>query len=288
MSDMIPCVASIAETRAALDLARADGATIGFVPTMGALHEGHLSLIRKARSETGFVVVSVFVNPIQFGPREDLDRYPRDLDRDRVLAAAAGADLVFAPTVGEMYPDGYCTWVEVEGLTAGLCGASRPGHFRGVCTVVTKLLSICRPERAYFGQKDAQQLAVITRMARDLDLPVQIVPCPIVREADGLAMSSRNVRLSSRERGEAAALFRALSKARDLVLNGERDAALLDGAIREVLAEASLARVDYVEIVRADNLQPVSVVSGECLIALAVWFGDTRLIDNTLLSAAPN
>lgn len=277
---MIPCLTTIAETRARLASARAGGATVGLVPTMGALHEGHLSLIRRARAENGLVLVSIFVNPTQFGPGEDLQRYPRDLGRDRVLAEEAGAGLIFAPTVAEMYPEGYSTWVDVEGLTSGLCGGSRPGHFRGVCTVVTKLFTICRPDRAYFGEKDAQQLAVLTRMARDLDLAVEIVPCPTMREPDGLAMSSRNTRLTPEQRAQAPVLNRALEAAKQLVLEGERDAAVLDAAVRSTLAEAELARVDYVEIVRADDLTRVSAVEGRCLVAVAVWFGDTRLIDN--------
>jgi pantoate--beta-alanine ligase len=275
---------TIAAARARLEQGRARGLTVGLVPTMGALHDGHLSLIRRARVENGLVVVSVFVNPTQFGPGEDLERYPRPVERDRQVAQTAGADLVFAPTVREMYPEGYCTWVDVEGLTAGLCGRSRPRHFRGVCTVVTKLLNICRPDRAYFGEKDAQQLAVVTRMARDLDLDVHIVPCPTVREADGLAMSSRNARLTAEERAQAPVLYRALVRARELVQSGERDVAALEGAVRAVLAEAPLGRIDYVEIVSKASLSPVALLEGECLVAVAVWFGDTRLIDNITIS----
>lgn len=277
---MSRCLTTIASTRAVLDQARARGLTVGLVPTMGALHEGHLSLIRRARADNGIVIVSIFVNPTQFGQSEDLKRYPRSLEDDREVAAAAGADLIFAPSVLEMYPEGYSTWVDVERLTAGLCGRSRPGHFRGVCTVVTKLLSICRPDRAYFGEKDAQQLAVVTQMACDLDLAVEIVPCPTVREADGLAMSSRNARLTTKQREQAPLLYRALLAARERVHGGERDAAVLAGAVRSALAEATLGRIDYVEIVSKAGLAPVTTVRGECLVALAVWFGDTRLIDN--------
>lgn len=282
MSEPIPCVTTVAEARRAVREARAFGATVGLVPTMGALHEGHLSLIRSARAETDIVVVSIFVNPAQFGPKEDLERYPRDLDGDRELCREAGADLIFAPTAGEMYPEGFCTWVEVEGLTAGLCGRSRPGHFRGVCTVVSKLFNICVPDRAYFGEKDAQQLAVIRRMVRDLDMPLTVVPCPTVREPDGLALSSRNARLTPEERAQAPALYRALSAARHLVAGGEREAARLDSAVRAILAEATLGEVDYVGIVSADDLEPVDTIDGECLIALAVRFdgSGTRLIDN--------
>jgi pantoate--beta-alanine ligase len=274
----------IRDVQAMLGEVRARGVSVGLVPTMGALHEGHLSLIRRARSENGLVVVSIFVNPAQFGPREDLRSYPRDLERDLTLAEAAGADLVFSPTVGEMYPEGYCTWVEVEGLTAGLCGASRPEHFRGVCTVVAKLLTICRPERAYLGRKDAQQLAVIQRMVRDLDLGVDIVPCDTVRESDGLAMSSRNARLTAEERAQSTVLYRALRDAEESIRRGERDATALKGAIRAVLAEAGLGKIDYVEIVQLADLSPVTTVSGECLVAVAMWFGGTRLIDNIVVT----
>ncbi len=276
----IVCIDTIAGVRSALEEARRRGATVGLVPTMGALHEGHLSLIRKARSENDLVAVSIFVNPAQFGAGEDLEKYPRDLERDLQSARSAGADSVFNPPVREVYPKSFSTWVEVEGLTQGLCGASRPGHFRGVCTVVAKLFNICMPDRAYFGEKDAQQLAVIRKMVRDLDFPVEIVPCPTVRESDGLALSSRNVRLSPKERGQAPALYRALSTALTLVENGERDAGRLKEEIRAVLGEAELGNIDYVEIVDADELAPVDVLAGPCLIALAVWFGDTRLIDN--------
>jgi pantoate--beta-alanine ligase len=285
LSIPVTCMSTISEVRAVLDEARARGARVGMVPTMGALHEGHLSLIRIARAENDMVVVSIFVNPAQFGPSEDLAKYPRDLERDRRVAEEAGADLIFNPSVVEMYPEAYSTWVDVEGLTAGLCGRSRPGHFRGVCTVVSKLFAICRPDRAYFGEKDAQQLAVIKRMVRDLNTPVQIVPCPTVREADGLAMSSRNVRLTPEQRAQAPVLHRALELARELVRKGERDAATLDGAIRSVLVEAPLGEVDYVEIVDAANLTPISTIAGESLIAVAVRFGDVRLIDNLAVSA---
>jgi pantoate--beta-alanine ligase len=275
---------TIAELHAILAQARArEETSVGLVPTMGALHEGHLSLIRRARKECGFVVVSIFVNPTQFGPREDFARYPRDLDRDLALAAQAGADLVFAPTDAAMYPPGHSTWVDVEGLTEGLCGAVRPGHFRGVCTVVAKLLNLCRPERAYFGQKDAQQLAVIRRMARDLDMGVEIVGCAIVREADGLAMSSRNAYLSPEYRGQAHVLWRSLRAAEELVAMGERDAAVIEGAVRSGLAAADLGEVEYVAVVNAGDLQPVKTIAGECLIAVAVRFGKTRLIDNTIV-----
>ncbi len=273
-------LSTIEDVRAELDRLRSQGASVGLVPTMGALHEGHLSLIRAAKAGDDVVVVSVFVNPTQFGPGEDLEEYPRDLDSDVALAAEAGADLVFAPSVAEIYPSDHVTWVEVEGLTEGLCGRSRPGHFRGVCTVVTKLLAICGPTRAYFGEKDAQQLAVIQRMVRDLHTRVEIVPCPIVREADGLAMSSRNTRLSVEARSQAPVLYRALSLARFAVDAGERSASVLQDMIRATVAEAPLGVIDYVEIVAAGDLTCIDTLEGECLMALAVKFGDVRLIDN--------
>jgi pantoate--beta-alanine ligase len=277
---VIPCVTNKTEVRDRLAEERVGGRTVGLVPTMGALHEGHLSLIRRARAENDTVVVSVFVNPTQFGPGEDLQRYPRDLDHDVRLAQAAGADLVFSPPVHEMYGDGFCTWVLVEGLTSGLCGRSRPGHFRGVCTVVTKLLDICGPDRAYFGEKDAQQLAVIKKMVSDLDLPVEIVACPTMREVDGLAMSSRNARLSAEDRAKAPLLYQALLAAEEAIRGGERDPDAVMGVARSVLAKAEGARIDYLEIVRTTDLTPVGVISGECLVAAAAWFGETRLIDN--------
>jgi pantoate--beta-alanine ligase len=276
----LPRIDTIAGVRSALGDARGQGHFVALVPTMGALHEGHLSLIRRARTENGLVVVSIFVNPTQFGAGEDLETYPRDLERDLELSGEAGADMVFSPPVSEMYPRGFSTWVEVEGLTRGLCGASRPGHFRGVCTVVAKLLNICQPDRAYFGEKDAQQLAVIRRMVRDLDLPTEIVACPTVREPDGLALSSRNVRLAAAERAQAPVLFRALSGALTLIENGERDVHRVRDEICAVIAEADLAEIDYVEIVRGDDLTPIETLSGPCLIALAVKFGSVRLIDN--------
>jgi pantoate--beta-alanine ligase len=277
----IPCITSISGIRAAVASARADGKIVGLVPTMGALHEGHLSLIRRARSECGLVVVWIFVNPTQFGPQEDLARYPRDLGRDRMLAAEAGADVIFNPNVAEIYPTGFSTWIDVEGLGEGLCGVSRPGHFRGVCTVVSKFFNICEPDKAYFGQKDAQQLAIIKRMVRDLNMRLEIVACATVREADGLAMSSRNAYLGSDEREQAGVLRQALRAAEGLVSEGERDAAVVEAFVREVLASSPLADVDYVAIVDAEDLRPVKRIAGECLIALAVRFGKTRLIDNT-------
>jgi len=260
---------------------RAEGKQIGLVPTMGYLHEGHLSLVRRARADNDWVVVSIFVNPIQFGPNEDLANYPRDFDRDRQLLEAEGVDLIFVPTVEEMYPSGSLTFVEVEGnLTKGLCGASRPGHFRGVTTVVSKLFNIVLPHRAYFGQKDAQQLAVIGRMVADLNFDIEIVPMPIVREPDGLAMSSRNRYLNPEERRSATALYRSLQLAKGLIENGERDAAKITAAMRNLIGQEKPARIDYVEIVDANSFEPMEHIHGEILIALAAFMGRTRLIDN--------
>jgi pantoate--beta-alanine ligase len=284
MTDTLP-IDTIAGLRAELDAARGSGGSIGFVPTMGALHEGHLSLIRAARAQNDVVVVSIFVNPKQFNANEDLEEYPRDLERDVRLARSAGADLVFAPGVAEMYPKGFAAWVDVEGLTEGLCGAARPGHFRGVCTVVAKLFNICGPDRGYFGQKDAQQLAVIKKMVRDLDMRLEIVACPTVRESDGLAMSSRNVRLSPAERAQAPMLYRALTATRTAVENGERDAGRVKAGICADLADADLATIDYVAIVDAEDLTPVETIVGPCLVALAVFFGTVRLIDNIMIGA---
>lgn len=258
---------------------------VGLVPTMGALHDGHLSLVEAARRRDTYVAVTVFVNPTQFGPQEDLSRYPRDLDRDRQLLAAAGVDLLFAPPPGEVYPPGFDTWIEVGGPSHSLEGERRPGHFRGVATVVAKLFGIVQPHHAYFGRKDAQQLAVLTRMTRDLNLPVEIVPCPIHREQDGLAMSSRNVYLSPAERAAAPVLRRALGEAAGRWKDGERDADRLRAAMAEVLAAEPLARVDYVSVADPESFAerhgPVEVA--HCL--LAVFFGTTRLIDNEALPA---
>ena len=259
-------------------------ARVGFVPTMGYFHEGHLSLIRSARDENACCVVSLFVNPIQFGPSEDLGRYPRDIVRDIRLARTAGADVLFIPSVEEMYPSGVpATFVDINGITDGLCGASRPGHFRGVATVVAKLLNIVQPQTIYLGQKDAQQVVVIKRMLVDLDFPVRAVICPTVREPDGLALSSRNKYLSPAERAEAPALFKALELARSLVSGGESDARKIIIKIKKLLLVATSASIEYVSCVSASDLSPVRRISQDVLIALAVKFPSVRLIDNTVI-----
>jgi pantoate--beta-alanine ligase len=263
---------------------RGAGRSIHFVPTMGYFHEGHLSLMRRAKADGGAVIISIFVNPLQFAPNEDYERYPRDLERDRQLAESVGVEAIFYPEVSEMYPSGFQTEVRVKQLSQPLCGRSRPGHFEGVATVVLKLFNIVTPDRAYFGQKDYQQLRVIQQMVRDLNLPVEIVPCPIVREADGLAMSSRNVYLSPAERQAATVLYRSLMWAQEQVQAGERDALRLQRGVYEMLARELLAQIDYVELVDAETLQPVSRIEHPTLLALAVYFGKARLIDNTLLT----
>jgi pantoate--beta-alanine ligase len=277
-------VATIAELRTAVRAARAGGHLVGVVPTMGAFHEGHLSLMRRARSECGFVVVTLFVNPTQFGPAEDLSRYPRDPEGDRAMAEATGADLLFAPEPDEVYPHDFSTYVTVERLTEGLCGASRPTHFRGVTTVVAKLFNMVQPDRAYFGQKDYQQLQAIRRLTRDLDFPIEIVPCPIVREPDGLAMSSRNRYLTPEQRESALSLSRALAAARARFDAGERSAADLAGSARRVMEGAGGVRVDYAEVADAESLEPVERVDRPVVLAVVAFVGPTRLIDNTVLT----
>lgn len=257
--------------------------TVGLVPTMGYLHEGHLSLVRRAREECDHIVVSIFVNPTQFGPQEDLSRYPRDLDRDLSLIEPLGTDLLWMPTVESMYPPGFQTWVEVESMARPLEGAMRPGHFRGVTTVVAKLFNAVQPHKAYFGQKDAQQAAVIRQMTRDLSYPIEIVVCPIVREPDGLAMSSRNVYLDPEQRRAATVLYRSLSAAKQAYENGERDAEALRGKMKEVLASEPLAQVQYVSCADYDTLEELETVKGKALLSMAVFVGKTRLIDNFVL-----
>ena len=256
--------------------------TVGLVPTMGYLHEGHLSLIRRARDECDHVVVSIFVNPTQFGPKEDLSKYPRDLDRDLSLIEPY-TDLVWMPSAGIMYPPGYQTWVEVEAITRLLEGAHRPGHFRGVTTVVAKLFNAVQPHRAYFGQKDAQQVAVIRRMVQDLNFPIEIVVCPTSREPDGLAMSSRNVYLDPGQRKAATVLFRSLSAAKEQYTQGERNAETLRSAMKQVLAGEPLAETQYVSCADYDTLEELETVTGKTLLSMAVFIGKTRLIDNVVL-----
>ncbi|MDD5436841.1 MAG: pantoate--beta-alanine ligase [Candidatus Omnitrophica bacterium] len=260
-----------------------EGKSIGLVPTMGYLHEGHLSLVRAASKHTDVVVMSIFVNPIQFGPKEDFEKYPRDLKRDEELATSAGADIIFSPSVNNMYPAGYSTYVNVETLTSGLCGASRPGHFKGVTTVVAKLFEIVRPDISYFGQKDAQQAIVIKKMAEDLNMGIEIKIMPTIREKDGLAMSSRNIYLSEDERKDALVLHGSLMKAEEMIKSGERESRKIIRAIEGMIKSVPSARLDYASIVDTVNLKEAKVLSGEMLIALAVFIGKTRLIDNTIV-----
>lgn len=257
--------------------------TVGLVPTMGYLHEGHVSLVSRAKAENKHVIVTIFVNPTQFGPTEDLSKYPRDLERDLNLLRPLGVDVVWTPTAEIMYPPGYQTWVEVEALTKGLEGAMRPGHFRGVTTVVAKLFNATQPHKAYFGQKDAQQAAVIRRMAVDLNFPLEVIICPTTREADGLAMSSRNKYLNEEERKAATVLFRALSEAKKLYEGGERNAAVLKDKMKEVLASEPLAQMQYISCADYDSLEELEAVNGKVLLSMAVYFGKTRLIDNFVL-----
>ncbi|MCX5654301.1 MAG: pantoate--beta-alanine ligase [Planctomycetota bacterium] len=263
--------------------ARGRGQTIGLVPTMGALHEGHAGLIRAARGETGCVVVSIFVNPTQFGAGEDFMRYPRPLEKDMETCRREGADVVFTPSADEMYPDGFATTVGVAGLSEKMCGAFRPGHFDGVCTVVAKLFAIVQPDAAYFGEKDAQQLAIVRRMAADLDLPVEVRGCPTVREPDGLAMSSRNAYLSADERRRALALSAALADARLAMAAGEREAAKIEAAVRRRLDATPGLDLQYVAVVDPDTLADLTRVADKVLVAVAAKVGATRLIDNVLL-----
>lgn len=262
---------------------RSQGKTIGFVPTMGYLHEGHLTLMRVAKQRTDFVAASIFVNPLQFGVGEDYEDYPRDLSRDSAMAESAGVDVIFAPSVREMYPKGYATFVEVDGITDRLCGKSRPGHFRGVTTVVTKLFNIVQPDIAFFGQKDAQQSLVLQKMVADLNMNLKIEVVPTVREQDGLAMSSRNSYLNPGERQAALVLSRSLAKAKEIIAAGERSIPVIKQEITGMINQEPLARIDYVEILSVPDLAESDIMQGENLIALAVFIGKTRLIDNAIV-----
>jgi pantoate--beta-alanine ligase len=275
--------ATIPEARAASRDAPASRKRLGLVPTMGALHEGHLSLVRAAKAQCDAVAVSIFVNPTQFGPTEDLSKYPRQFDRDRQLLAKEGVDILFAPSVEEIYPHSQVTWVLVEGLSEKLDGRSRPGHFRGVTTIVAKLFHILEPDAAFFGQKDAAQLAVIRRMVQDLNFSVEIVACPIVRESDGLAMSSRNAYLNREERAQALVLHHSLQQVQQEFQNGERIAAKLISSAKKVFARESQVVLDYLEIVDPDTLDPVERISQQTLVAVAAYVGSTRLLDNIVL-----
>jgi pantoate--beta-alanine ligase len=275
---------TIEEMRAASRAARRADKRLGFVPTMGALHQGHLSLVRAAKTSCDVVAASIFVNPTQFGPTEDLAKYPRSFERDCELLEKEGVELLFAPSVEEMYPAGAVAWVTVEGLSARLDGRSRPGHFRGVTTVVAKLFHIVEPDAAFFGQKDAAQVAIIRRMAVDLNFPVEIVACPIVREPDGLAMSSRNAYLDPQQRKQALVLHGSLLRAKKLWEAGERNSATLVAAAQEEFAAEKSVRLDYFEIVDPDNLDPVENVANGALVAVAAFVGTTRLIDNIVLA----
>ena len=276
-------IEGVAEMQQGAEESRLKGRSLGLVPTMGALHDGHLSLIRRCRAENDVVIMSLFVNPAQFHRRDDLEKYPRDLDGDSRMARAAGVDIVFAPSVAGMYPDGYLTYVSVEHLTERWEGASRPGHFRGVATVCAKLFTICRPHRAYFGQKDYQQSLVVQRLVADLNLGVEIVVLPTVREPDGLALSSRNVRLGREERRQARVLSQALFQAQEAVRSGERDAGLLAASIEARIRSAPLAVLDYVGVCDAGTLEPLQEIRGKAVAVVAASFGSTRLIDNVIL-----
>ncbi len=274
---------TIAEVRQYVREARSSGQSIGLVPTMGYLHEGHLELMRQAKKQCDKVIVSIFVNPTQFGPSEDLERYPRDLERDARMCEEVGVNVIFNPAVDEIYPPGYCTYVDVERITENLCGFSRPGHFRGVATVVTKLFNIVKPDFAFFGQKDAQQVLVINRMATDLNMDLEVVTVPTVREPDGLAMSSRNIYLEPEQRRVALVLSRSLRQAEEIFQAGERDAAKIRQLVIDMIEREDLLNIDYVEIYSHPDLEPVERIEGSALLALAVKIGRTRLIDNIIL-----
>ncbi|MBU5460774.1 pantoate--beta-alanine ligase [Anaerostipes sp. MSJ-23] len=276
-------VGTVKEVREQVKEWKKQGLSVGLVPTMGYLHEGHQSLMEAARKDNDKVVVSIFVNPMQFGPTEDLAQYPRDLDHDAALCEKVGVDLIFHPEPEEMYADDFCSFVDMTGLTEGLCGKTRPIHFRGVCTVVNKLFNIVTPDRAYFGQKDGQQLAVIRRMVRDLNMDIQVVGCPIIREEDGLAKSSRNTYLSLEERKAALILSKTVKLGKELAKTN-KNAAEVVAQMKKNIETEPLAKIDYVEAVDAVSMEPVETLDGECMLAMAVYIGKTRLIDNTLIN----
>ena len=278
-------ITSIQALREELNIYRKAGKTIGLVPTMGYLHSGHQSLMLKAKEQTDIVVISIFVNPLQFGPNEDFERYPRNLEKDQKIALEAGVDIIFAPSVEEMYPRVTKTTVQVVDVTSKLCGASRTGHFEGVATVVSKLFLIVQPDKAFFGQKDAQQVAVLQQMVNDLNFNVEIVPCPIIREADGLALSSRNVYLSQEEREQAVVLHASLQLAKQEIAKGTKNKEVIKTLITNKISEMPLAKIDYAEILSYPSLEEIEILQAneQIIIALAVWFGKTRLIDNLLI-----
>ncbi|MDQ2087231.1 pantoate--beta-alanine ligase [Herbivorax sp. ANBcel31] len=276
-------VEKIGDLKTIIRAQKREGKTIGFVPTMGYLHRGHLSLVDTSLRHNDYTIMSIFVNPTQFGPDEDFERYPRDMEGDFRKAESAGVDVVFIPQKEEMYPNGYMTYVDVEDMTDSLCGKSRPSHFRGVTTIVNKLFNIVEPDKAYFGQKDAQQALVIKKMVKDLNLNVEVVICPIIREDDGLAMSSRNVYLSEKDRKSAVILSKSLFEAKEMIQNGEKDRGKIVEYIIDRIKSETDAKIDYVEAVKADTLEAIEVLEEEVLIAIAAKFGETRLIDNVIL-----
>ncbi|MEK7369420.1 MAG: pantoate--beta-alanine ligase [Planctomycetota bacterium] len=285
---MLEVIEKTEDMRNRVGLVKAQGQTIGFVPTMGALHDGHLSLIRRARAENDSVILSIFVNPIQFDRNDDFLNYPRQLERDLDMESGEDVDVVFAPGAADIYPEGYSTYVEVvSSLTRGLCGASRPGHFGGVATVVTKLFNIVRPDRAYFGQKDLQQVAVIKKLVKDLEMDVDVVVMPTVRDADGLATSSRNRRLTNKERQTALSIYKALERARELSISGEKSTKVFVKEMRDVLKKAGIIRIDYVSVVDPETLEGLDQAYPGAVAAIAAWVGSTRLIDNTALGVGP-
>jgi len=276
-------VETINDLKAILRTYKKQGKSIGFVPTMGYLHEGHISLVRMSRQDNDFTVLSIFVNPTQFGPNEDFSKYPRSIEKDSLLAEKAGVDVIFIPSVNEMYPEGFSTSINVDGITDIMCGKSRPGHFKGVTTVVAKLFNIVEPDNAYFGQKDAQQAAIIKKMIKDINMNVKIIICPIIRENDGLALSSRNIYLNVEERKAALILSKSLFEAEKMIDKGERRKEKVLEFLFSSISEEKLANIDYITIVSAESLNNIKIIGGKILIAIAVKIGSTRLIDNVIM-----